>query len=142
MSAAAIDTAVVARLAGDATLAALVPDGIWFGAAPQNVTAFGLVVPVSATEDAVFGPPGARRAWEENVYAIVAVCQGKSASAAQDAAARIDALLVDHDLAVAGYTCMLLDRSARIALATVDAVDPNIQWQQQGGQYRVRMTPV
>jgi hypothetical protein len=142
MSAAAIDNAVVARLAGDAVLTALVPDGVWFGAAPSGLTAFALVVPVSSSEEAVFGPPGARRAWEETVYAIAAVQQGSALAPAQDAAGRIDTLLVDHDLTVAGYACLIVDRPARIALTIVDAVDARLQWHQQGGQYRVRMTPV
>jgi hypothetical protein len=59
----------------------------------------------------------------------------------KDAAARIDTLLDNGTLAVAGYKLMLIQREERVRVTEVDDVDRSIRWQRRGGRYRV-MTSV
>jgi len=131
---AAIDDALVAVLAGDATLAGLLPDGVWFDEAPPNARQFALVALLSTRDEATFGG----RALEDAVYLVKAVSFDKSAATALAAAAQIDALLEDASLAVAGGDCLAVFREQAIRYPEVDALDPSIRWQHCGGHYRVQ----
>ena len=56
------------------------------------------------------------------------------------AAARIDVLLEDQPLTVAGFTWMTLHREEPIGITEVDAVEPSIRWFRRGGRYRSEMS--
>jgi hypothetical protein len=133
---AAIDAALLAVLAGDATLAALVPDGVWFGDAPPDRRRFVLVSLFSARDEGTFGG----RAIADTVYLVKAVTFGIDPETAVAAAARIDALLEDVPLVVAGLTCMAVYREQRIGHPEPDDLEPSIRWQHYGGQYRVQFS--
>jgi hypothetical protein len=139
----AVDTAVIARLASDATLAALLPGGVHFGLAPQGTTAFALVTIDETADIAVFAAaPAARRAIEVITYAVQAVVLTSAMAPATDAAARIDALLEDQPLTVAGYGWLSTVRVERLRdPGELDPGDKSVRWQHHGGRYRVQVTP-
>lgn len=144
----AISAAVCARLAGDATLAALMSGGVWLNRAPAGLIRYVLVTFAQGTDDrfATFGAPGDRRGIEEDVYAIRACELNQpnviSPTATKNAAARIDALLEDQPLTITGYVCGEIRRLRPIEFADVDSVDKSITWQYRGGEYRIRATPL
>lgn len=140
----AVDSAVIAHLAQDATLAALLPGGVHFGLAPQgSKAAFALVRLDDSAEIPVFAEiPAQRRAIEVLTYEVQAVVQTSAMAPATDAAARIDALLEDQPLAVPGFTWLSTVRVGRIRdPGELDPSDKSIRWQHHGGRYRVEVTP-
>jgi len=139
----AVDTAVITHLAGDATLATLLPGGVHFGLAPQGKTAFALVTIDETADVAVFAETAAaRRAIEVITYAVAAVVQTSAMGPATQAAARIDALLADQPLTVPGYGWLSTVRVDRIRdPGELDPSDKSIRWQHHGGRYRVQVTP-
>lgn len=134
----AVAAALLAVLANDATLAALLPDGVWSDSAKQGATRFAVVSLLDHTDDWVFEG----RAIESALYLVKATVQGQSADAANQAAARIDALLEDIPLTAAGYNWMSTNRETYLRVKEVDDVDPAIVWQHRGGHYRVEMSIV
>lgn len=130
----AIDQALVARLNADATLRALVPDGVWFDAAPVNAQRFVIVSLVIARDVAQFH----RRAIEDVIYLVKAVIRNASAEAAAD---RIDTLLENAPLAVAGYSLLMVHRAERVRYSNPDTTDKTVNWFHRGGRYRVVVTP-
>jgi hypothetical protein len=136
-----IDTALVARLSGDATLTAMLPDGVYFDEAAQGKKRFALVSLVEARTPAQMAAPGARRALEDCEYIVKAVLLSGSSASAEDAAARIDELLEDAPLPISGFTCLSVSRVRRIRDTEVDPVDATIRWQHRGGYYRIVATP-
>jgi hypothetical protein len=137
-----VDSAIVARLSGDAELVALLPDGVYFDVAAQGLQRFVLVSVVIAFDRGQFGDPGARRALEDITYAVKAVTFGSSGTTAKQAAARIDALLEDQPLTIPGYHHGSTERIERIRDTEDDETDASIRWQHRGGRYRVLVTPV
>jgi len=139
----AVDTAVITHLAGDATLATLLPGGVHFGLAPQGKTAFALVTIDETADVAVFAETAAaRRAIEVITYAVAAVVQTSAMGPATQAAARIDALLADQPLTVPGYGWLSTVRVDRIRdPGELDPSDKSIRWQHHGGRYRVQVAP-
>lgn len=131
-----VDAALLARLSGDSTLMAILTDGVYFDEAKQNATKFVIVSLSDQFDESVFGG----RAIESGLYLVKAVTVGPSSLAAAQAAARIDALLEDQPLTVAGYAGMSLYRESRLRQTEVDEVDPSIRWQHRGGHYRVEMS--
>jgi hypothetical protein len=137
-----VDRAVLDALQADAPLAALLPDGVWFGEARQGLTAFVVVWAPDVRDVAQFGRPGQRTAYLDCAYWIRAATQDTTPGRANDAAARIDALLVDVPLVVAGFGWLSTARVERLAPPPqVDAVDASIRWQMRGGRYRVLVAP-
>jgi len=134
---------VITHLAGDATLATLLPGGVHFGLAPQGKTAFALVTIDETADVAVFAETAAaRRAIEVITYAVAAVVQTSAMGPATQAAARIDALLADQPLTVPGYGWLSTVRVDRIRdPGELDPSDKSIRWQHHGGRYRVQVTP-
>lgn len=132
----AIDAAVIAKLVNDATLSALMTDGVFFDEAKQGAEKFVRVSIVEHTEQAVFGG----RAYEDVLYRIEAIEKSTSGTNANTAAARIDALLAEQALTATGYTWMTTFRESRIRMTEVDDVDVSIRWQYRGGEYRVQMS--
>ncbi len=129
----AIDAALTSVLLNDATLAALMPDGVWFDEAAQGAQRFVIVSLVDEFDQ----QDTSGRAAENPLYLVKAVALSTSGGDVKTAAARIDALLQMQTLTVAGYTVTGMSRESRVRLTEVDAVDPSIRWQHRGGNYRV-----
>lgn len=132
----AIDAALLARLVGDASLSAILTDGWYFDEAKQGAQRFGIVSLIDEADEAVFGG----RAIESALYLVKAVVLATTGADVKTAAARIDTLLDEQPLTVAGYNGMAVFREGRIRITEVDEVDPSIRWQHRGGQYRVDMS--
>jgi hypothetical protein len=131
----AIDAAILARLNGDATLMALIPNGVYFDRAPAGSTKFGIVSVVLARDVAEFH----QRALEDVIYLVKAVLR---ATSAKDAAARIDVLLDDAaPLSVEGYGFLSCHRAERVRFTEPDPADKAVDWFHRGGRYRVLVTP-
>lgn len=130
-----IDQAVITKLSADPTLLSYMPNGVYWETAPPNSTRFVLVSLVDARDEGNFGA----RAYEDILYQITAVGLTTANPNMKAAAARIDTLLEDGALSVAGYRHMVMYREARIRLTEVDDEDPDIRWFHRGGYYRVQM---
>jgi hypothetical protein len=128
-----IDNALVTKLAADATLLALCPNGVYVDEAPPGSTRFVIVSLVDENDEGIFGA----RAVEDALYQVEAQMLTTAGGNIKAAAARIDALLEQGTLTVAGYSVMALFRESRIRLTEVDAVDNSIRWLRRGGNYRL-----
>ncbi len=128
-----MDAAVLAVLTGDATLAGLMPDGVYMDVAPKGRTRFVIVSVVIHEDEYRFEG----RAYERCLYLVKAVDQSTSGTTIKQAAARIDALLQDMPLTITGYTHMLTRREERIRATEVDETNPDLHWQHRGGRYAV-----
>jgi len=134
-----IDAALIAVLQSDATLKAAMPDGVFYGlaglsiATGKNSTRFVLVSVADNRDRAVFGG----RAIESVLYLVKAVSLSGDS---KGAAARIDQLIEDRPLAVAGYTWMSSAREQRVREMERDDVDASIVWTHRGGLYRIEMS--
>jgi hypothetical protein len=128
---------LIEKLASDAPLALLLPDGVWRHVAPEGASRFAIVALVSATDEGEFG----RRAIEDGIYLVEARVLSTSEGNVDAAAARIDALLEDGFIDVPGYGCMAITRDEFVDGIEVDDQDVSIQWHRSGGHYRVQMTP-
>jgi hypothetical protein len=134
-----IDAALIEVLQADATLRAAMPDGVFFGlaglsfATGKNATKFVLVSILANLDRPVFGG----RAIESILYLVQAVSlSGDSKGAAK----RIDELIEDQPLTVAGYTWMASAREQRVREMERDDVDPSIVWTHRGGMYRIELS--
>ena len=134
---AAIDSALVARLAGDAELKGYMPDGVFYGQAPPNLRNFVLVSLIIEHDLALFD---LGYALDDALYLVKAVSFGTSATAMKKGAYRIFQLLEDYPLAADGFGCFAMHREQRLRYPEQDDVDPSIMWQHGGGHYRVQMT--
>jgi hypothetical protein len=138
-----IDAAIVAKLAGDATLAALMQSGafVFMDQAPpvDNTPGSGRFVIVSLITGEDVQQFGGR-SFEDALYSVEARMLSTAGGNIKAAAARIDALLDHGTLTVAGYSLMTLYREERTRITEVDAVDASIRWYRRGGQYRVVMS--
>lgn len=132
-----VDAALVAKLLGDATLTATMPDGVYFDEGKQGATKFVIVSLVSESDEPMFNA----RAYEDAIYLVKAVALGTSGADVKTAAARIDALLDGQPLAVTGYALMVMQRVERIRYTEVDDVDRAIRWQHRGGRYQIVVSP-
>jgi hypothetical protein len=132
-----IASALIAKLGSDAELLSLCPNGVYWDEAPPGSTRFVIVAFINAIDRGVFG----KRAIEEGIYLVEArmlsTVQGANI---KRAAARIDELLEDQPLTVAGYTWSTMHRVEPVRMTEVDEVDPSIRWNRRGGQYFVEMS--
>jgi hypothetical protein len=133
-----IDNAIIALLGADPTLLQLCPNGVYYDEAPPMMTRFVIVSLVQELDVDVFG----QRAYEDGLYAISARMLEGVGGDIKAAAKRIDELLADQPLTVAGFAWMATYRESRIRITEVDDVDPSIRWQHRGGNYRVQMTAI
>ena len=131
-----IDNALVVKLSSDAALLALCPNGVYVDESPEGSTRFVIVSLVDESDEAVFGG----RAIEDALYLVEARMLSTAGGNIKAAAARIDVLLEDVPLTVAGYTWMTLHRESRTRMTEVDDVDASIRWLRRGGQYRLQMS--
>jgi hypothetical protein len=132
-----VDAAVVTRLLTDATLAALMPDGVYWDVPPINKRRF-VVVSQSTHEDWYqFGG----EAFERISYLIKAVEDQSAGANVKAAAQRIHVLLQDATFTIPGYTLMKCQRSERIRVTEADEQNTEIRWQQRGGYYEIWCSP-
>jgi hypothetical protein len=132
----AIDNALIAKLGADATLLSYMTNGVYWDEAPQGSTKFVIVSMVDQIDE----PQFQGRAYEDALYLVKAVALSTAGANIQAAAARIDTLLEDQTLTVAGYTHMVMHREARVRLTEVDDLDASIRWFHRGGHYRVQQS--
>jgi hypothetical protein len=132
-----IDAAIMKLLGSDATLLALMPNGVYWDVATDQMTRFVVVSQITHDDAHTFN----RRSWEDLLYAVKAVGLSTTNPDMKAAAARIDALLHGATLTAPGYTTMLVVRESRDPRGTeTDDVDPKIKWYHRGGHYRVLMS--
>jgi hypothetical protein len=135
----AIDGALLALLQTDASLLAVMPDGVWWELAPPGAERFVVVSLLHESDTSGFDG----RVIEDALYLVKAVALATIPTASSDVragAARIDALLERASLLAEGYTAMLLERRERVRITEVDEVDENIRWFHRGGHYAVVMS--
>jgi len=131
-----IDNALIAKLGADATLLALMPNGVYFDEAPPASTRFVIVSLVDAQDVAQLGG----RAYEDVLYLVEARALSTSGGDVKTAYARIETLLEDGALTVSGYGLMTMHREGRpTGRVEVDDADRSIRWYRRGGYYRVQM---
>ena len=133
----AVDTAVIAILAGDPTLAALLPDGVFVDVGKPGATRFVLVSHVAHEDEDAFGST----VFERCVYLVKAVALSTTGADVAGASFRIHELLQRVPLAITGYAWMATLRRERIRYTEVDSVDSDIRWQHRGGHYEVFVSP-
>ncbi len=131
----AIDRALLALLAGDTTLMALAPDGVYWDEAKPQAKRFVIVSLLSEVDGYMQGG----RAWEDGLYLVKAVTLGAAATAI-DAADRIDLLLEGAQLIATGYTPMVTMGEERIRHTEVDEADDSVRWFHIGRHYRIVMS--
>jgi hypothetical protein len=131
-----VDNALIAKLLGDATLMALVPDGIFFDQAAPGLRRFVIVSLVDEHDEPMFGG----RAFEDGIYQVEAQMLSTSGGDVKAAAARIDTLLDGGALTASGYSLMTMRRVERVRVTEVDDADKSIRWQRRGGRYQIMVT--
>lgn len=130
--------ALVAVLANDPTLQALLPDGVYFDVAAQGAQQFAVIGLTGHVDLLVFGGRD-----EEFRFYILAVGLSTTPDDGVDAAAeRIHALLDRQVLTVPGYKVNTVYRSGYEDKRAVDPVNASVRWQQRGGAYVVRAEAV
>src|SRR5262245_20197783 len=137
-----IERALIAKLAGDAALVALLPDGIFYGLAKPNAKRFAIVSLVDPVDRPMFGGR-----LEDNLYLVKSVGLanlvtgvGWTWSQANQAGYRIEELLDDQPLTVAGYEFIASYRDpdlSRIREPEADETDKSLQWLHAGAYFRV-----
>jgi hypothetical protein len=134
-----IDAALVATLQTDATLAALMPGGVFVDEAPHGLSQFVIVSLVDEHDTPIFEG----RASEDALYLVKAVeLSTVTVKNIKAAAARIDALLELGTLTITGYGFEVMRRESRVRQTEVDEDDPAIRWSHRGGRYQVIAAPV
>lgn len=134
-----VDKAVIAKLSADATLAGLLPGGVFWDLAPAGSTQFVLV---SLSDSRALPELRERDTFNQFIYLVKAVAKGTNTAPTAAADKQIRALL-DHgtlDLRAAGGELMVmrwLDRVRYTEQASASAET----WQHRGGRYEVTVTP-
>lgn len=138
----AVDAALVAVLEQDTALQALCPGGVHFGTAPQESDRPLIFTLEGHAVEPMFGGV----AWEEFVYAVVAIMPTPDNTAALQAAARLRALLDDTlgptGIAPAGWSVMLARYRRYTREVEVDPQNYDGRWQHRGGQFTIRVQPL
>lgn len=136
-STAAVDAALIAKLASDATLTTLAPGGIYRDTAPQGVsTPYVIVSQVSHEDDYSIGS----QAFESIRYLVKAVDLHTSGVSAQAVADRVQTLVQAATLTITGYRSVLVQREERVAYVEVDDASDR-RYQHRGGIYLVMVEP-
>lgn len=137
INAATVTVAILTKLQADATLLALMPDGVWFAEAPPGSTRFVIVSLIDMANVPMFGGV----AFKDGQYLIEARALSTSGGDVAAAYDRITVLLTDASLTIAGYGVMLMQFEADTELTEVDDADPDIRWLRCGGQLHVMVAP-
>lgn len=132
-----VDSALIAKLLADAPLTALCPDGVFYDVAASGKTRFVIVKLMSHTVERMFGG----KAYEALVYLVKAVEAGTGTVNTKAAAARIDAILDDGTLTVAGYGLMKMQLEEYVRYAEPDPDNADQRWQHRGGMYSIWVSP-
>ena len=132
----AVDSAVISRLLGDATLQGLMPDGVFWDIAAPGKTRFVIVSQVIHEDEASF----TQTAFERFTYLVKAVENSSSGANILAAAARIHVLLHDATFTVTGYGLMASHRIERVRFTEVDDLNAYVRWQHRGGRYEVEVS--
>jgi hypothetical protein len=138
-----VDAAVIAKLLGDTTLMALMPDGIYVDVAKSGLTKF-IIVSQLAHEDVYMFQGSAYEAFEYLVKAVTGPSGtdlNTSGGSIKAAAARIHTVLQDATLTITGYKLMNIARAERIRYTEVDADNEDARWHHRGGRYAVMVSP-
>jgi len=130
----AIDRALVAVLTADATLAGLMPDGVFFDDAPDTATAAVIISVDSSRDEEMYGEDPA---WEEIFYRVEALELAVSGATASQAGDRIRAILDGQRFPIEGYVLMDAKRVRPIRRSNPDDTDRSRRWHRRGGMYRV-----
>lgn len=138
MSSGNVDLALIAKLAGDATLATLAPGGVFREVAPQGVAEPYVIVQLIGHRDDY--QLNRAQAFEDCTYMVKAVQQANSGTAVQAVADRVQALLHNGTLTITGYRLVNLMRTERIAYVEIDE-DRDRRYQHRGGLYEVLVEP-
>jgi len=131
-----VDAAMVARVAGDSTLRALCPGGVYFGVAVQGAESFVVIDRLAHSNDrSIFGGNNN----ETYLYLVKAVLPGSSSIAARAAGDRIRQLFdLVGDLAIAGYALLApVEEVESVRIVEVDDTNPDRRVQHWGGHYEV-----
>jgi hypothetical protein len=138
-NAAAVDAALIAALAADGPLAALLPDGVYVDVAPSNRTRFVIVQAQTQEIEEGFG----MELYETFRYRITARVLMTTGADANTAAFRIRELLSWLPLGpIDGYTHMETLQVERVKFTEVDAIDNDTRWQIAGGDYEIFVSPI
>ena len=128
-----VDAAVVGRLLGDATLQALMPDGVYWDVGKHGATRFVIVSQVIHEDE----PQQQSTAFERFTYLVKAVELATAGANILAAADRINTLLHNATYSVTGYSLMTSHRIERVRFTEVDDEDADKRWQHRGGRYEV-----
>ena len=134
----AIANAIIAHLGADALLLSLMPNGVYYDIAPPGSTRFVTVTLVDAADVATFEG----RAIEDAHYLIQAIALSATQPNVAAAALRIEELLEDVPLTVAGYGWLTTYRTRPVRESAPDQLDHSQLWHHRGGYFRVQMTPL
>lgn len=130
----ATGSALYARLSGDATLTGLGCTGIYYALAPQSASMPYVTVTLGdGTDSRVFGA----RATVQERWVIQAWDSGNSHKRATQMMERVDALLDEYDLVVAGGTAMCCRRIG--ALPDLVQDDNGVLYRQAGARYELEV---
>lgn len=131
-----IEGALIQKLGSDATLLGICVNGVYPDIADDGMDRFVIVSLIDEVDEQMLG----RRAFEDALFLVEARVRSNTNANIKAAAARIDALLEDTTLTVAGYCTMTVHREKRVRLTEVDELDKSIRWYRRGGEYRVVMS--
>ena len=135
-----LDNALVAYLAADAALTALLPDGVYLDEISAGARAFALITIVDAIDVEVFSTAGP--GYETVLYEITATVLAGTSANIKGAAARIHELLQDQTFPIPGYLLTACYREDRVRNIEKDEIDPDVRWFHRGGRYRIQASRV
>lgn len=133
----AIDEALVATLADDSALMALMTDGVFFDVAKPGATKFVIVSMVIGQDDYGINQ---EHASETVLYTVQAVEKSTNTTNTKAASKRIHALLQNAALTITGYNNVIVRRMERVRYQEIDE-DTQERFQHRGGRYEVWAAP-
>jgi hypothetical protein len=138
----AVDEAIIQRLSGDAALAALMPDGVYWDVAAGNAQAFVTVSLVDSQDQYLFEAAQGEEIETLTYEAKAWVLDTSGQASVREAAARIHQLLHGEALPVIdGFACLAILRRGRVRRTYVDTIN-DVRWLQRGGRYQVTVQPL
>jgi len=130
-----LDRALVAKLAGDAALTALMPDGVWMDIAPHGSKRYVRIRLIDAANESRFGG----RAYQTKAYDVEAVALNATSDDMDAAGARIEALLEDVALPLPPDLALMdLIQLRPLRDGQHDDRDSSLHWFFRGGRYQLR----
>jgi hypothetical protein len=133
-----IEGAIVGALAGDATLAGLLPGGVFWDLAPVGTTAFAIVSLSTSRGTNELADGITSRTF---VYLVKAVARGSSSAPTAAADARIQTILDRGSLDLSAAGCSLMVARWIDRIRYTENVSASEIWQHRGGRYEITVTP-